>query len=76
MTANFTAITTTTLVVSLAALAIGLGPASAKDRSHRASGAYGSTVPISGAPASRVEGAAVSEPAYMAIQPRGWKENN
>jgi hypothetical protein len=69
MTTNFTATATKTLLVSLAALAIGLaGPAAAKDRSHHASGAYARVPVNSGAPAP--------EPIYMAIQTKGWKENN
>jgi hypothetical protein len=77
MTTNFPATATKTLLTSFAALAIGLaGPAAAKDRGHHASSAYASGVPVNNGPASKASGALVSEPTYMAIQTKGWKESN
>jgi hypothetical protein len=77
MTTHFTAIATKTLVISLATLAIGLaGPAAAKDRSHHVSSAYARAIPVNDGPAGKASGTPVPEPIYMAIQTKGWKENN
>jgi hypothetical protein len=77
MTTRLTVIAPKTLLISLAAFAIGLaGPAAAKDRSHNGKSAYASSVTVVSGPASKASGTPISEPTYMAIQTKGWKEND
>jgi hypothetical protein len=64
------------LVLSLVALGLGFAaPAVAKDQNHQAGSAYASARQDDGA-RDEVRGGRVSEPAYMAIQTKGWADNN